>query len=193
MKATGRMSGSMLPRHRFTTDEYEQMVQSGILTPDDRVELLQGEVLPMTPIGSRHAACVRRLTRFLIERLGDDAIVSVQSPVRLDDFSMPEPDVAVLRPEPGSYASAHPRPPDILLVIEVADTSLEKDRTVKMPLYAQAGIQEAWLVHLGEGIVEIHRHPAPDGYRQRQRLAKGPLIVPAVASEARVQVEEIIP
>lgn len=193
MGAKGRMSGSMLPRHRFTTDEYERMVESGILTPDDRVELLEGEIVPMTAIGSRHAECVRRLTRLLIERLGDEAIVSVQSPVRLDDSSMPEPDIAVLRPRPGGYASAHPTPPDIFLIIEVADTSLQRDRESKMPLCAQAGIQEAWLVHLDEGIVELHRRPAADGYQHRQRVAKGRLRIPGVPSEVQLQVEEIIP
>ncbi|MGH9117547.1 MAG: Uma2 family endonuclease [Acidimicrobiales bacterium] len=149
---------------RFTVDDYYRMADAGVLGPEDRVELIDGEIIEMAPIGSRHATCVRALTRVLSAQVGDSAVVSVQSPVRLDDFSEPEPDVALLRPPPDRYASAHPEPADVLLLVEVADTTQSYDRSRKLPRYAAAGIAEVWLVDLATGTVEAHRDPARDGY-----------------------------
>lgn len=154
-----------LLRRRFTVEDYYRMAEAGILTEDDRVELLDGEVVEMTPIGSRHAACVDRLTRLLASAVGDRAIVRVQNPIRLGRHSEPQPDLALLRPRPDFYAQAHPGPEDVLLVVEVADTSVESDRGVKVPLYARAGISAAWLVDLAGERVVVHTAPAPEGYR----------------------------
>lgn len=164
-----------VPRQRrFTVDEYYRMAEAGVLAPDDRVELLDGRIYVMSPIGSEHAACVRRLDRFFQRRVGPHALVSVQSPVRLDEASEPEPDVALLTPRDDDYATRHPHPEDVLLLIEVADTSLAFDREVKRPLYAQAGIPEFWIVNLNEDRIEAHRSPHDREYAETQHHERGP-------------------
>ena len=153
-------------RHRFTVDEYHKMAQVGIFQEDDRVELLEGEIVEMAPIGSRHAACVKRLNQLFSDRLGGRAITGVQDPVRIGEHSEPQPDLTLLRPRPDFYSTGHPGPEDVLLVIEVADTTQDYDREVKMPLYARSGIPEAWLVDLVEDCIEVYRRPTPEGYRE---------------------------
>lgn len=155
-----------LAHHRFTVDEYFRMAETGILKRGQRVELIQGEIVDMTPVGRRHMASVDRLNRDFVPALGDRAIVRVQGSLRLHDFSQPEPDLAVLRPRDDFYAGEDAGPADALLVIEVADTSEHYDRAVKVPLYARAGIPEVWLVDLVAMNVTIYRAPAPDGYAQ---------------------------
>ena len=125
-------------RHQFTVDEYHRMSEAGVFGEDDRVELIEGDILEMAPIGSRHAACVTRLNRLLSSRLASDVIVRVQDPILLDDGSEPQPDVVVARFQADFYESKHPGPRDLLLVIEVAESSLGFDRDVKMGLYARA-------------------------------------------------------
>lgn len=158
-----------LVHHRFSVDEYEAMIRRGILSEDDRVELIRGEIIEKMPIGDEHSASVKKLNRILSGLVGDRAIVSVQDPIRLED-SEPEPDIALLRPRSDFYASGKPQASDVLLLIEVADTSLEFDRTVKRPLYAQAGIQELWIVNLADRSVEIYRQPKPTGEFQFVRI-----------------------
>jgi Uma2 family endonuclease len=158
-----------LSPHRFTVHDFHRMAQAGIFSEDDRVELLDGEIIEMTPIGSRHAACVGHLNQILSLRLGTTAVVWVQNPIRLDDRSEPQPDVVLLKPRPDFYAQAHPGPDDVLLLIEVADTTLEMDREVKLPLYAKAGIREVWIVDLTGGTVQAYRHPSLQGYRTRSQ------------------------
>jgi len=160
----------LLEHRRFTVDEYHRMAEAGILDEDERVELLDGEVVAMSPIGRRHAACVDRLTHWLTATLGNRAIVRVQNPIALDAHSEPEPDLALLRPRDDFYATRTPGPADITLVIEVADTTIDKDRKVKLPLYARHGIVEVWLIDLIKDAVEVHRSPSPDGYADVQRL-----------------------
>lgn len=138
----------MITRRRFTVDEYHRMAEAGILGEDDRVELLDGEIVEMTPIGPRHAGGVNRLTRLFTTRLGARAIVTVQNPVVLGVRWEPQPDLAILRPRPDFYSTAHARPEDILLIVEVAETSGEADRRVKVPGYAAAGVPETWRVDL---------------------------------------------
>ena len=127
-------------RRTFNVEEYHRMLDAGIITEDDRVELIEGEILMMSPIGSWHAACVNRLDALLHRLFGESVIISVQNPIRLSDFSEPQPDLAVLRARQDYYAQTHPTSNDILLLIEVADQSLEFDRDVKVPLYAKAAI-----------------------------------------------------
>jgi len=153
-------------RRRFSVEEYYLMAKAGILTEDDRVELIEGEIVEMSPIGSRHAACVKRLNRLLSQQVGSRALVSAQNPVRLGEHSEPQPDITLLRPRADFYSTAHPGPADVLLLMEVADTSIEYDREVKVPLYAQAGIGEVWLVDLVAESIEVYQNPAPEGYRQ---------------------------
>lgn len=158
---------------RFNVHEYYQMAAAGILMEDDRVELIEGEIVEMAPIGSRHAACVDRLTRLFSSQVGDAAIVHVQNPVRLDDHSEPEPDLALLKPRTDFYASAHPAPEDVLLLVEVADTSVGYDRSVKVPLYARAAIPVFWLVDLEREQVDVMQESTSDGYRTVQTYRRG--------------------
>jgi Uma2 family endonuclease len=178
-------------RHRFSVQDYYAMARAGILTEDDRVELLDGEVVVMTPIGSRHAVCVDRVTRLFFLRFDGRAAVRVQNPVRLSGNSEPQPDVALLELPLERYAAAHPSPPDVLLVVEVADTSLERDRALKLPLYARAGISDIWIVNLEEGEIEIYRTPSSAGYAEVQRLREGTVTPLAFPGEA-IGVEEIL-
>lgn len=161
-----------LTKRLFTVQEYHQMAQAGILGEDDRVELIEGEIVQMAAIGSRHAACVNRLNQLFSARITGRAIVSIQNPVHLNEISEPQPDLALLRPRPDFYAAAHPEPQDVLLVVEVADTSAGIDRAAKIPLYARTGIPEAWLVDLQEGQVEVHRQPTLQGYQRVQHLGR---------------------
>jgi Uma2 family endonuclease len=147
--------------HRFSVDDYEQMIRAGILTENDPVELIRGEIIEKMSIGDEHCACVKRLNHLLSTRVGGLAIVSVQDPIRLAD-SEPEPDVALLRPAPDFYASGKPRANDVLLLIEVADTSIHFDRDVTLPLYAEAGVREVWIVDLESQNVEVHRQPSAE-------------------------------
>ncbi|HEX9699765.1 MAG TPA: Uma2 family endonuclease [Acidobacteriota bacterium] len=179
-------------RRRFDVDEYHVMVRAGILIEGDRVELIEGEIVEMHAIGSRHLACVIRLNRLLVQGLAELAAVSIQSSVRLDRYSEPEPDVVVLRPRSDDYAAALPGPPDALLVIEVADTSLAYDRTVKLRLYAEAGVPEVWIVDLAAAAVEVHRQPSGEGYRHIERITEGRL-APAAFPDLELELIEILP
>lgn len=160
-------------KRRFSVHEYHRMAEVGILSEDDRVELIAGEILEMGPVGSRHAACVDRLNRLLNRLVALDAIVRVQDPIRLDGYSEPEPDVALVKPRDDFYSREHPGPDDVLLLIEVADTSVERDLEVKLPLYARAGIPEAWLVDLPAETIEVHSKPDGEEYRETVRTKRG--------------------
>lgn len=150
------------PRRLLTVDEYHRMGEAGILTKDDRVELIEGELVAMAPIGSEHAAATNALNRLLVTGVGDRGVVSVGNPVRLNRRSEPQPDFAILRPR--DYKRALPRPEDTLLAIEVANTSLEYDRKVKPALYARSGIPEVWIVNLAAEEVEVYQSPVGDSY-----------------------------
>ncbi len=151
-------------RWRFTVEDYERMAEAGILDEDDRVELIDGEVVEMAPIGPPHASCVMRLLRLFASLLGQRALVSPQNPVRLGTYSEPQPDVAVLRPREDFYAARHPGPDDVLLVVEVSWSTGPFDRVVKMPLYARAGLRQAWLVDLDANAIEVYRDPSSESY-----------------------------
>lgn len=155
-----------LPRHKLTVADYYRMAEAGILAPDARVELINGEIIDMAPIGTRHSSTVDKLNGVLSSVLAGHAIVRIQNPVRLDNLSEPEPDVALLRPRTDFYRHAHPMPADVLLVIEIADTSLAYDRYVKIPLYAASGIREAWIVDLAGRRIHLFREPRDGEYRQ---------------------------
>ena len=156
----------LVERRRFTRREYHTMIRAGILSEDDPVELLEGEVVRQMPTASSHAGCVNRLTRLLGTAAGNRAILAVQNPLALGEFSEPEPDLMLLRPRADFYADAHPTAEDVLLVIEVADTSLATDLEVKVPLYAGHGVREVWLVDLEHRRVLAYRDPAGSRYRE---------------------------
>jgi len=179
-------------RRRFTSEDYHRMAQAGILGEDDRVELIEGEIVEMAPIGSRHQGGVNRLTALFFRVMADRAIVSVQGPIRLGEYGEPQPDVVLLRPRPDYYAGAHPTPEDVLLLVEVSDSSGDYDRQVKAPLYARHGILEYWLVGLEAGVVEVYRQPAPEGYQQVSQVARGQRLTLQAFPSLKVRVEDVL-
>ena len=153
-------------RHRITVEEYHRMAEVGLLAPDARVELIEGEIIDMPPIGIRHAAAVRRLTEWLTSAVGDRAMVSCQLPVRLDARSEPQPDIALLVRREDFYAQRHPTAADTLLIIEVSETTLRYDRQTKLPLYARHGIPEMWIVDAAGKQLHVFRRPSGVGYEE---------------------------
>jgi Uma2 family endonuclease len=178
-------------RRRFTVDEYQHMAQVGILTTRDRVELLDGEIVEMTPIGRSHAACVAGLMRVLLIGVGPRAVVWPQGPIRLSERSQPEPDVTLLRPRPVPYRDADAEPRDVMLLIEVSDTSLRRDREIKLPLYAGAGIHEYWIVDVQDGVIEVHTSPSGSRYGSVRRFGRGELLSPLAFPDLRLAVDEV--
>ena len=174
---TARMP-SGATRRLLTTADYHSMIEAGILGPEDRVELLAGEIYEASSVGSPHAACVMRLTRWFSSRIGERGLVNVQNPIELSSLSEPEPDLTLLVPRRSFYADRHPRPDEVLLLIEVAATSYDFDRDLKLPLYAEAGIREVWLIALDHRVVEVHREPGEGSYRQTERLQAGDTVTP---------------
>lgn len=179
-------------RHRFTVADYERMGQVGIFSEDERVELVCGEVVKMPPIGERHAACVDFLTQLIILRLRRSAIVRVQSSVRLDEYSQPQPDITVLKHRDDFYRHKQPGPEDILLVIEVSDATLKYDQKVKVPLYARAGIPEVWVVNLRGGRVKAYADPAEGAYRTITSYARGEELRSRSFAALRLPVAELL-
>jgi Uma2 family endonuclease len=167
------MSLPEISRYYFTVAEFERMGEAGVFTKNARLELIEGEIIEMSPIGSRHAACVKFLSRFLNRTVGEIALVSTQDPIRLNDFSEPEPDLALLRLRDDFYRDAHPTPADVLLIIEVADTTLAYDRQVKAPLYAKAGVAEVWIVNLTDEQIEVYTEPAGGTYQTVSNFLRG--------------------
>ncbi len=153
--------------------DYHRLAEIGILGEDDRVELLDGQVAVMSPVRPRHAGCVGALNRMLSRLVGDLGIVRVQNPVVLGEHTEPAPDMVVARGRNHGYRREHPRPEDVLLLIEVAESSLDLDRDLKIPLYAEAGVPEVWLVDLEAEQVEVYRRPSPAGYREMTRSGRG--------------------
>lgn len=150
-------SSAVLQRHRLTVDEYYRMARAGVFAPDARVELIEGEVIDMAPIGTRHASAVKKLNALLSAATPGRAIVAVQDPLRLSDASEPEPDLMLLRPRADFYSQAHPVPADVLLLIEVSDSTSAYDRGIKVDLYARHGVTEVWIVDLDNNVVRFFR------------------------------------
>jgi Uma2 family endonuclease len=184
--------GTVLQRRLFTADEYYRLAAAGILRENDRVELLDGDIVEMTPIGSHHAACVDRLNALLQRRVEGRGILRVQNPIRLNSRSEPQPDLSVLKLRTDFYASSHPQPGDVLLVIEVADSSASFDRDVKIPLYARSGVPEVWLVDLQEGHIEIFAQPVAEGYQRSHRAARGDRVSCAALPGFHILVDDIL-
>jgi Uma2 family endonuclease len=176
----------------FNVDEYHKMSEAGILSEDDRVELIEGEIIKMSPIGSRHAACVKRLNALLNRRAHQAAIISVQDPIRLDDYSEPEPDIALLKFRDDFYSQWLPAASDVLLIIEVADASVEYDRSVKLLLYGRAGIPEVWLADLPGDGVEAYSDPVNGAYRKFRWAKRGEVLTPEEFPGLTLSVDEIL-
>lgn len=184
------MAEVVLEQRRLTVDDYHAMAEAGILTEEDRVELLNGKIIAMSPVGGPHIGCVMRLTRLFVDRTDTNVFVSVQNPIRLASHWEPEPDLALLR---AGILDQVPTADQVLLLVEVADTTLARDRSVKLPQYAKAGIPEVWIVALTEGYVEVYRRPAADGYGEMRRYQRGEAIVQiSVAALGEVLVDDIL-
>jgi Uma2 family endonuclease len=168
------------------------MAEVGLLSEDSRVELIEGEIIEMSPIGSLHSGAVNRSSAFFSRQLGGAAIVSVQNPVHLNDFSEPQPDLALLKPRKDFYADSHPTAEDVLVVIEVADTSVEYDRSVKLPLYARAGIPETWLLVLPKEVIEVYSQPNSGKYQKVRRLKRGRTLVSPTIPSLSCRVEDLL-
>ncbi|NES03443.1 MAG: Uma2 family endonuclease [Okeania sp. SIO2F4] len=181
-----------LLRRLFTVDECYKMLEAGILTENERLELIRGEILVMYPISPPHAACVKRLTELFILRLAKTVTVRVQNPIKLNDNSEPQPDVSLLQRRPDFYETQHPQPENVFLLIEVSDTTVKYDQEVKIPLYAENNIVEVWLVNLTEKCLEVYRQPTANGYEIVQTFQRGETVTIQALPNVTFTVDEIL-
>ena len=186
------MSTETINKKLFTVDEYHRMAEVGILPEVGRFELIRGEIIEMTPTGSPHSDRVNRLTYLFVSRLGQSVIVSGQNPVTLNVQSEPMPDLALLKPRPDFYTTAHPSPEDVLLVVEVSDTTVRYDSTVKAALYADAGIPEYWLLDVAEDVLVVRTDPAAGAYRNVHLLHRGEALSPQKLPSISFSIDEIL-
>lgn len=204
MTVAARQGHDDLRVRRLNIDEYHQLIESGIFSSDERVELIEGVLHQMTPKGPRHTESLRRLLRLLTialgtARLGSEVEISVQDPISIPETdSEPEPDLALLAPREGGYSDRHPHPDEVLLVVEVADTSLNEDHAVKVPLYAAAGIEEYWLVNLADDELEVFREPklrqsGQAAYHQRLLYDAGDTVTPLRFPDCTIDVAPLFP
>ncbi|OCR00457.1 hypothetical protein BCD67_25795, partial [Oscillatoriales cyanobacterium USR001] len=168
-------------RKQFTVDEYYKLGELGMLG-DGRTELIDGDIVYMAPMGSRHAGCIGRLLKIFFKVLDDRASILSQTPVRLNGRLEPQPDVSILKPRADNYSESHPKTEDIYLLIEVADTTIDDDRNIKSVLYGRAGIIELWIVDIGDELVEVYRNPSVNGYESIQQFRRGETISPLAFS-----------
>jgi Uma2 family endonuclease len=196
---------AQLERKRFTTTDFQQMIDSEILREGEPYELLNGEIIrktdypayPSNPttlmgIGKRHAASTKRINAVFTQRLEGQAIVGVRDPVHLNEYSEPQPDISILKLNPDFYLSGHPKPHEVYLIIEISDTTLELDRTIKLPLYAQAGIIELWIVNLQEEQIEVYRQPIGETYTVKQVFTAGQMLTLVGLPEVTIAVDDIL-
>jgi Uma2 family endonuclease len=179
-------------RHLITAEEFAAMAAVGVFAEDDRLELIEGEIFEMSPIGDLHAGCVNWLSNSLKDRLGPKVVVTTQNPANVTNISRLQPDVILARPRADFYRKQSPGPEDVFLVIEVADSSLSFDRQTKIPLYARSGFREAWVVNLVESVVEVFRDPTSQGYRLVRRARLGETVAPETFPEVELSVTEIL-
>lgn len=179
-------------RYAFSVDEWHRMGEAGLFDEDSRVELVDGEVVQMAAVGNRHLGTVNHLTRFLVEAAGDRAVVSVQNPVRLDDRSEPQPDVALLHPRADSYFSATPRPADVFLLVEVADSSLAWDRDGKAPRYGAAGIPACWIVDMVNEMILVLSGPGPHGFSDLHQARRGEHLAVPGLPDVTIRVDDLL-
>lgn len=179
-------------RKRFTVEEYYRMGEAGILSEDDRVELIDGEIYGMPPIGWVHVNRVNRCNMVFTRELGSAAIVSVQNPIRIDDHSSPQPDIALLRPADDFITGRLPGPEDVLLLVEISDTSLRYDLDLKLPLYARAGIPEVWIVDVQAEVIRAYSRPENGAYQDYREGRRGETLAPVLLPRMGIRAEEIL-
>ena len=177
---------------RVNVETYDRMAESGLIPPDARVELIDGEIVTMCPINSEHHGCVVFLTNWAVRTFGARALTACQGPVRLDDYNEPEPDLAVIRPRSDHYRTSHPAPADVFFLIEVMNTSAAYDRGVKLGLYARSGIPEVWLVDLNAERVDVYRRPEGNVYREITVHQRGQSVAPQAFPDATLTVDQIL-
>jgi Uma2 family endonuclease len=179
-------------RKLFTSDDVLKMAEAGLFGPEERIELIDGEILEMTPVGVRHVICVNRATAFFIEAFGRAAIVSIQNPVHLNIHNMPQPDVVVFKPKADFYASGRPTPSDVLFLVEVSDSTLRRDRNIKLPRFAAYGIPEVWIEDLKHDLILVYRDPEGSQYRTQLTFRRGEFISPLAFPKSSFRVDDLI-
>ncbi|MBC7944944.1 MAG: Uma2 family endonuclease [Burkholderiales bacterium] len=190
---TFQQSLAVTAKHPLTVTDFARMAEVGILREDDRIELIEGELIDMAPIGPGHIGAVALLNKTMVVAAADKAVVSVQSSILLNDRSQPQPDLVLLKARTDYYRHALPTPADILLLIEVADTSLEYDRAIKLPLYGQSGIPEVWLVNIKDEAIEIHQEPGMKGYQRMLRPDIDKVISPVLFPDFILSMKLLFP
>ncbi len=181
-----------VPHHRFTVAEYHQMAEAGILEEQDRVELINGEIIEMSPINPFHAGVVDRLNKLFNRKVGASVIVRVQNPIHLDDHSEPQPDIVLVRARDDFYPKSHPTVNDILLVVEVAESSAMRDRIIKMPAYANALIPELWIVDLKQGVIEVYADPVGGVYQYVRKVKRGEKLSPRALPKLVLKANDLL-
>ena len=178
-------------KYRLTVEQYYKMAEVGILGTEQRTELIEGEIIEMSAIGTKHAICVSNLSELLTLRTIQIAHVRQQNPVHLSDHSEPQPDIALVKRPSNLYVDCHPTCEDIFLLIEVSDSTLKYDREIKIPLYAKAGIPEVWIANIEAQIFEVYRLPSQDGYQKIQSYSKGEVIQIELLADISIAVDDI--
>jgi Uma2 family endonuclease len=180
-------------RHLVTVDEFERMVGAGVFPPDRRLELVEGEIVDMSPMGGAHQACIDRVTAsFAPFADSGQALVRIPGSFRAGDMSQPQPDVALVRPRDDAYAGGHPRSEDLLLVVEVADSNLGFDMWTKLPAYGRAGVAETWVVDLDGGVVDVASEPSRAGYGRMEQAVPGDTMAPGAFPDIQIEVRELL-
>lgn len=179
-------------KHFFTVEEFERMGGAGIFSEDARLELIEGQIVELSPTGSRHASCVIFLNRFLNQAAGNSALISIQNPMQLNDITEPQPDVALQRLRDDFCRNSHPKPQDVLLIIEVSDTTVDYDRLIKLPLYAKAGIPEVWIINLPAEQIEIYAEPVGDAYRITKQAQRGEIAQAQSVATLHINTDEVL-
>ena len=176
----------------LSVQDYHRMVEAGILAADERVELIEGQLYRMAAKGTAHSAAVTRIDRVLSRLLAGKALLRFQDPVQLSDFSEPEPDIAVVQIDPLDYEDHHPIPREIFLLIEVADSTLRRDRDLKVPIYGRSGIQEYWIWDVQERCLYVFQEPEQTGYRVQRKLSEQDTVTPLAFPECEIAIQDFL-
>jgi Uma2 family endonuclease len=178
-------------KKRFTVDEYHRMGETGIFGPEDRLELIDGEILEMSPIGQRHAGRVARANSLFVRAFGERAVVNPQNPLQLSDWTEPQPDIVILKPRADFYEHLRPTPGDVLLVMEVSDTTLRYDLKIKLAYFAVAAIPEVWIQDVNEDLLHVFREPQASKYSVSTRLNRGRVVSPLAFPEVQFSMDDL--